>query len=79
MQLREVIRIPHGFDLGGCSVFQCVLERKVDVGVVLMLLYKPGLRPGFSGIEDNTAVPFLSPVNIFVSCCFLSFAVHHSR
>lgn len=34
VQLREVIRILHGFDLGGCSMFHCVLERKVDVGVV---------------------------------------------
>ena len=60
LQLREVIRIPLGFDLGGCGVFQCVRERKVDVGVVLVLFCKPGLRPGFSGIDDMRAVPFLS-------------------
>lgn len=60
LQLREVIRIPLGFDLGGCSVLQCVLKRKVDVGVVLMLFCKPGLRPGFSWIDDITVVPFLS-------------------
>lgn len=60
VQLREVIRILRGFDLGGCSMFHCILEREVDVSVVLMLLCKPGLRPGFSGIEDGVVL-FLSP------------------
>lgn len=59
VQLREVIGILHGFDLGGCSMFHCAPpERKVDVRVVLMLLRKPRLRPGFSKIDDNTIVPF---------------------
>lgn len=60
LQLRQVIRIPLGFDLEGCSVFQYVLKRKADVGVVLMLFCKPGLRPGFSWIDDITVVPFIS-------------------
>lgn len=81
VQLREVIRIPRGFDLGGCSMFQCVPERKVDVGVVLMLLCKLGLRPGFSKIDDNTIVPVLSPGSCFLSGSFLLYTLpfDHSR
>lgn len=51
------------------SLFQYVLESKVDFGVVVMLFCKPGLKPGFSRIDDNT---FSLTRFFFLSCSFLS-------
>lgn len=45
----------------------------MDVRDVLMLLRKPGLRPGFSGIDDDTIAPFLSPALYFPLCSSFSY------
>lgn len=41
-------------------MLHCVLERKVDVEFILALFRNPGLRRCFSGIDDDTIMPFLS-------------------
>lgn len=57
-------------------MFHCVLQRKVDVRVVLMLFCKPWLRPGFSRIDEKkTLYLFSDPFHIFLSCSFLSCTV----
>lgn len=38
----------------------------------LMMLCKPGLRPGFKGIDDNIVVTFHSHIYFFFTYFFLS-------
>lgn len=59
--IQKVIKIRYCLDLRGYSLFQSVRKRKFDVEVVLTLLCKLSLSPGFTGMNVYPLVPLFLP------------------